>query len=106
MKQFKELGIDTAAKGFVGNKIEMYNILNQEIVVLDFKIVISKYKEKGNGRCLHLQISFNETKHVLFTGSGVLMEAVEKMIPKENFFPFATKIISHGTGLNKRFEFS
>ena len=104
MKQFKDLGIDKKQNGFEGNKIEMYKVLNQDIVVHAFKIVNSKYEERGNGKCLHLQISIDETKYVLFTGSGVLMNTIEK-IPEADF-PFATKIISQGTGLNKRFEFS
>jgi len=104
MRQFKDLGISTTESGFVGNKIEMHNILNQPIEVHAFKIVPSKYPEKGNGKCLHLQISVEGTKYVLFTGSGVLMNTIEKIPAAE--LPFATKIISKGSGLNKRFEFS
>ena len=46
--------------------------------------------EKGNGKCLHLQIKYNDKQHVVFTGSGNLMEQIEQ-VPKDKF-PFETII--------------
>lgn len=101
MKKFKDFGIESTSKAFVGTKIEVDNILNIEIAVHEFRIVDSKYdKIKGNGKCLHLQISIGTIKHVVFTGSGFLMDAIQQ-VPKDGF-PFTTKIIKD----NKRFQFT
>lgn len=99
MKQFKDLGIEPPAQGFTGDKIRMDRILNREIIVHDFKIENSKY-EKGNGKCLYMQIQLNNVKHVVFTGSTSLMETIQK-VPK-SAFPFKTTIIKD----NERFEFT
>jgi len=101
MKNFSQFNIQPTAKGFEGDKIKMSKILNREIVVHHFKIEDSKvFKEKGSGKCLHLQISFNNEKHIIFTSSSGLIEVIQK-IP-ENGFPFTTTIIQE----NERFLFS
>jgi len=100
MKQFSELGIETTLKNFEGDKISPESVLNKKIKVLGFKIQESKFKEKGNGKCLHLQIEMNEEKRVLFTGSGYLMDTIQKV--EDTDFPFSTTIIKQ----NKRFEFT
>ena len=58
MRTFKEFGIKPASKSFIGDKIKIDRIVNREIVVLDYKVEDSKYN-KGNGKCLYLQIEFN-----------------------------------------------
>lgn len=101
MNSFSQFNITTTIKGFEGDKIKMSRILNREIVVHHFKIEDSKiFKEKGPGKCLHLQISFNNEKHIVFTSSGGLMEVI-RQIP-ENGFPFTTTIVEE----NDRFKFS
>lgn len=99
MKQFKELGIIPTLQNFVGDKIKMERILNRQITVHDFKIEDSKY-EKGNGKCLYMQISIGEIKYVVFSGSSVLMSTIQQ-IGKEDF-PFQTTIVKS----NDHFEFS
>ncbi len=86
---FDELGIEPPSTSFVGKKIEMEEILNLPIVVHDHKIVASKYP-KNNPNCLHLQISIDDIKHVVFSASGSLMNMVERF-PKGQ--SVATKII-------------
>lgn len=101
MNRFSQFNITTATKGFEGEKIKISKILNREIVVHEFKIEESKlFKEKGTGKCLHLQISFNEEKHIIFTSSGGLINAIQQ-IP-ESAFPFMTTIIEE----NDRFIFT
>jgi hypothetical protein len=76
---------------------------NREIVVHHFKLEDSKVKafqEKGTGKCLHLQISFDNRKHVVFTGSTGLIEVIQK-IP-ETGFPFTTTIVEE----NDRYLFT
>lgn len=94
MKKFSELGIKVKRDRFVGDKIKMFKILNQEIVVHDFRIKNSKYDNANSDKCLHLQIEVNGQKHVLFTGSKVLAETIEQ-VPREAF-PFETKITQEG----------
>lgn len=100
MKNFSELGIKSQAKGFEGEKIKTERILNKEVIVEDYKIVTSKFTDKGSGKCLHLQILVDGNKRVWFTGSFNLMEVIER-VPKEAF-PFKTIIAKE----NERFEFT
>jgi hypothetical protein len=65
-----------------------------------YKIEPSRYTEKGNGKCLHLQIEIGQTKHVVFTGSAGLMDQIEK-VPRDKL-PFKTIIVRE----NERFEFT
>ena len=92
MKSFKELGISPERPAMTGDKIDIDRIFNREIEVHSYYIKDSKYeKGRGNGKCLYLQISVANEKRVVFSGSGVLMELIEK-IPKQEF-PFKTTII-------------
>lgn len=78
--------------------MKMHKILNVEIAVHDFKIEDSTIKQ--NEKCLHMQISIGDKKHVVFTGSRPLMDVIQK-IPKDKF-PFLTKIVKE----NEWYEFS
>jgi hypothetical protein len=100
MKDFKDLGIEPSSKSLIGNKIPIDNILNKAITVDRFRITPSRYPGKGNGKCLHIQIGIGEFKHVVFTGSVILMDLIER-IP-ESDFPFTAQIVKEG----KRYEFT
>lgn len=101
MKQFSQFNIKPTAKGFEGDKIKMAKVLNREIVVHDFRLEASKiFAEKGTGKCLQLQISLGDSKHVIFTSSGGLIEAILQVPVTE--FPFTTTIIEE----NDRFIFT
>lgn len=102
MKKFSQLGIkmDVLETGFIGNKIEVSEIFNQEISVHAFKIVPSKFPKPGRDNCLHMQIELNGEKRVVFVTSEVLMRVL-KQIP-DNDFPFVTTIRKN----QKRFEFT
>lgn len=89
MRSFGEFGIKIENNGFVGDKVKISKILNREIIVHTFKIDDSKF---NTGKCLCIQIELNSTKHVVFTGSTMLAEAI-KQVPKEGF-PFKTTIVS------------
>ncbi|HXR85049.1 MAG TPA: hypothetical protein VN722_12105 [Hanamia sp.] len=90
MTAFKDLGIEPTVKGFVGDKIKVHKILKKDITVLDWKLDESKYKERGSGKCLVLQIILDEEKRVVFTGSIYLIDII-KLIPKDKF-PITTII--------------
>lgn len=103
MNSFSQFNIKASAKGFEGEKIKMSRILNREIVVHDFKIEESKvkdFRERGSGKCLHMQISFDNRKHIVFTSSSGLMETIQQ-VPKEGF-PFTSTIVQE----NDRYLFS
>lgn len=100
IKKFKDFGIKQSTNCLSGDKIKMSKILNKEIIVTGFKIEQSKYPEKGNGKCLYIEILHNGNPHVVFTGSVGLQEAIQK-IRKEDF-PFSTTIIQE----NERNEFT
>jgi hypothetical protein len=81
--------------------MKISKVLNREIIVHDYKIEDSKcFKDRGDGKCLHLQISMDSNKHIVFTSSGGLMEIIQQ-IPKDDF-PFETTIIEE----DKRFLFT
>ena len=101
MKDFSSFNIKAPSKGFEGDKIKIKKILDRAIIVHDFKIDDSKcFKDRGNGKCLHLQISINDTKHIVFTGAGALIEQIQRV--SKDDFPFSTTIIQE----NERFLFS
>lgn len=101
MNSFSQFNIQATTKGFEGDKIKMSKILNREIIVHHYKIEDSKvFKDKGSGKCLHLQISVNDEKHIVFTSSSVLIEMVQQVPATE--FPFSTTIVEE----NDRFKFT
>ena len=89
MKTFNEFGIKPEVKTLEGDKIKIERIFNREIIVEDYQIKDSKYEE-GTGKCLHMQIKIGENKHVVFTGSSVLMDMIQRV--NKNDFPFKTTI--------------
>lgn len=98
MNAFKDFNIKPEINAFVGDKIKIDRIINVPITVHDFKIEASTVKE-GTKR-LTLQIEKNQTKHIIFTGSKVLQQQIEK-VPKDKF-PFTATIIKD----NEYFEFT
>ena len=74
-------------KPFDGDKKKIEDILNQNILVIDFKIRSSKQIQ--DTRYATIQFKIDETNHIIFTGSGVLSGQLEKY--KDNL-PFYTKI--------------
>ena len=101
MNNFKNLNIKLPEKGFEGDKVKIARILNREIVVHKFKIEDSKiFKEKGTGKCLQLQISIGNEKHVVFTSASGLIDQINQVTEKN--LPFTATIIQDG----ERFMFT
>lgn len=94
--RFSDLGIQPTFNHFTGDKIKINKVLNKEIKVIDYVIKPSKFK----GNCLHIQIEVEGTKHIVFTGSNILSETIEK-VPKQSF-PFQTVIVQE----NEHYEFT
>lgn len=100
MNAFSDFKITTSQKAFTGDKIDIDRIMNKEIVVADYKVEPSKFTNKGSGQCLTLQIEYDNSKRVVFTGSSNLIKQIEQ-VPKEKF-PFKATIIKE----NKTFQFT
>lgn len=101
MNKFSEFDIKPEQRIFEGDKIRILKILNREIIVHYFKLEDSKvYKDRGTCKCLHIQITFNNEKHIIFTSSSGLISAIQQVT--EDRFPFSTIIIEE----NKRFKFT
>ena len=98
MKKFKEFGIKPTATSFVGDKVNIEWVLNKPIIIHDFKIEPSKYGADKKRVCL--QVSIDNKKHIIFSGSGSLMDMIQQ-VPK-NEFPFESTI----TKEDKRFQFT
>jgi hypothetical protein len=88
MKRFKEFSKEESVLS--GDKSKISEILNKEIIVTEYRIRGSKYASENNDKCLHLQYKLDDKEFVLFTGSQVLMEQVEKY---KDEIPFLTTII-------------
>lgn len=65
-------------------------MLDKEIVVCAYRITDSKY---GEGSCLKLQFELDGEKHVLFTGSNVLIRQCEQYADR---MPFLARIVKPG----------
>ena len=98
MNTFKDFNIKPELKSFIGDKIPIKRIFNTPITVIDYKI--EKSKLENGTQCLTLQIEKQNEKRVVFTGSSVLMQQIEKV--SKNDFPFETTIIND----NEYFEFT
>lgn len=62
-----------------GDKMPIEDILNLPLIFTGWEISKSKYRDNGaDSRCLTLQFIFNGVPQITFTGSGVLMEQIEK----------------------------
>lgn len=98
VKNFKDFNISANITSFVGEKIKIKKIIDEEIVLLGYKIDKSKFGEDRN--CLTLHLEFKNIKRIVFTSSKPLMQMIEE-VNKDNF-SFKTTIIE----INEHFEFS
>ena len=78
------------AKPLDGARIKVDAILNKEIVVTGYKIRNSKFKDNGCGKCATVQIELDGHRNVLFTGSSVLIDQLEKYGDQ---IPFLTTVM-------------
>lgn len=70
-------------------KIKIEQILNKEVEVIGYSIRRSRYEKNKSGKCLLLQMDLDGSHKVLFSGSDVLIEQMEKY---GNHVPFLTII--------------
>jgi len=61
-----------------GEKLRIDDVINEEVEIINYSIKNSKYPKNNSGKYLTLQIERNKCKYVIFTGSDVLIEQMEK----------------------------
>ena len=83
IKRFTDFAKETILDG---EKIRIDDVINHEITILNYSIKESKLKE---GDSLTLQISKDNKKYVIFTGSHVLIDQIKKY---KDEIPFLTTI--------------
>ncbi len=71
-----------------GEKKRLDEILNKEILIVDYRI--TKSKKRQDGKCLQLQFVMNGQVCVLFTGSAVLIDQMQSVNEK---IPFRTTVV-------------
>jgi hypothetical protein len=98
INNFKDFDIKPKLKAFVGEKIAVQKLFNTPITVFAFKIEPSK--KKDGTQLLTLQIEKGGEKRIVFTGSTVLIDMINRV--PENKFPFITTI----KGDNDYYEFT
>lgn len=91
---------DFAAEGNLdGDKIKITDVVNREIVVIGYKITTSKFRKSNSDKCLTIQFMLDDRKYILFTGSTILADQLEKY--KEEI-PFIATIVK----IDKFYSFS
>ena len=83
MKKFSDFAKESILDG---EKVKIDDIINKEIKIIGYAIKDSKYKSK---LYLTLQIIRENNKYVIFTGSSVLIDQLEKY---KNKIPFVATI--------------
>jgi hypothetical protein len=93
MKKFSDLNIMQTSQSFAGEKIKLYNLLNREITVLDYRIVASKFNNAGSER-LDIELEVDNVKRLTWTGSTRLIETMKQVAKTD--LPFQTTIVKDG----------
>lgn len=75
------------SKSFEGDKKKIDEIMNQEILVLDY--VVKDSKQRRDSQYVTIQFRLKDINYIVFSGSAVLIEQLEKY--KDNI-PFYTQI--------------
>ena len=75
-KRFNDFAEDD--RPLAGDKVKLDNILNQEILITGYRLTESKFGKSNSPKCLTVQFMKDEAQHVLFTGSVVLINQLEK----------------------------
>ena len=97
MKRFSDFATKTNV--MAGDKIKIDEILDKEIEIIGYKVSDSKFQKLNNDKVLTLQFKLDGVDRILFTGSRVLLEQVEKY---KDEIPFTAKIEK----VNKFYTFS
>lgn len=89
MKKFSDFADEPTA--LEGSKVRLDDIINKPIIITGYDFKASRYSKNKSGKYLTLQFHEQEAeeKHIIFTGSDVLIEQIERY--KEEI-PFVAEI--------------
>ncbi len=90
MKKFSDFATEEVL--LIGDKVKIEDILGKEIIITGYRIRESKFNDRDHGKCITIQFTVDGIQKILFTGSEVLMNQIEKY--KEEI-PFSTIIIKN-----------
>jgi len=91
MQNFSQLNIKTNAQAsLIGEKININQIIDREIVVHKYNLKPSKFPKENYDKCLHVQIEFKGQPRVLFSTSRYLIDQIEQA---KDLLPFKTTIV-------------
>ena len=102
MNRFADFADTSASPILDGKKISLEEVLDKEIIVLNYRIKNTKFVDAKSPECLTVQFSFvnkPDDRRVFFSGSSVLMRQLEQYKAK---LPFTSVIKRVG----KYFTFS
>lgn len=77
-----------------GNKMRIDDILNQEILIIGYKLSKSKYQDTNY---VTIQFEREGKRYVVFTGSQVVADQIEKYSEKIPFYAIIRKINKYYT---------
>lgn len=77
-----------------GDKMKLEEILNCEVIIKEYKVTNSKYNKN---KLLTIQVEINEANRVIFTGSEVLLNQLEKYKTNLPFIASINKIGNYYT---------
>lgn len=97
-KRFSELGIKIKPEKMAGVRGHLKHVLEQEILVCDFRIKPSKFPQKSE-QCLWIQYKHNDKLYVAFSIAQFLMIQLQEL--PEGWQPFLATI----TNKNEVYEF-
>jgi len=80
-----------------GEKLKIEQLINKEILVLGYRIADSKYNGESPKKYLTIQLSMEDSKHIVFTGSKVLRDQIEKYSKEIPFFATIKKVDKYYT---------
>lgn len=89
MKRFSDFADEDVLDG---DKIKITDVLNQQVKVINYAIRDSRYSKNKSGKYLTLQIEHNKDRHVIFTGSDVLIDQIQKYCNKIPFLATIRKV--------------
>lgn len=97
MKKFSDFAEEKSQLD--GPKISIGDVVNREIVITGHRVKKSKYGRNNSGMCLTLQFEFVDTneKRIVFTGSDVLIDQVERYAEEMPFQAIIKKIDKYYT---------
>lgn len=83
------------SKAFDGDKKKIDEILNHEILVIDFKMKASKHHR--DSQYVTIQFKMDDANYIVFNGSRVLADQLEKYEDNLPFYAIIKKIDKYYT---------